>query len=241
MKRVLSVALLLSLLVITCLAEDEKCTLDQHIPFGVIVAANKEEISVPIYTTNGEQNTMYQAVPGTICQILNSDLDAGLYQVRFFTNNGELIGNLDEKHLIQMTVSDMILAMSESETAEYMQLFLVTSPIEEIGIPESPGTVISASVLYTTKPSRRTPALVPAPATPKPTGSATVQVRATPTPTPAATARTYTYILNTSTKKFHYSSCGSVKTMKARNKRSYTGTRQQVISMGYSPCQKCKP
>lgn len=50
-----------------------------------------------------------------------------------------------------------------------------------------------------------------------------------------------TYILNTNTKKFHYPSCGSVKQMKESNKRSYTGSRDDVIAMGYVPCKKCNP
>ena len=50
-----------------------------------------------------------------------------------------------------------------------------------------------------------------------------------------------TYILNTNTKKFHYPSCGSVKQMKESNKQSYTGSRDDVIAMGYVPCKKCNP
>lgn len=50
-----------------------------------------------------------------------------------------------------------------------------------------------------------------------------------------------TYILNTNTKKFHYPSCSSVKKMKDKNKREYSGTRDEVIAMGYDPCQNCNP
>lgn len=50
-----------------------------------------------------------------------------------------------------------------------------------------------------------------------------------------------TYILNTNTHKFHKPSCGSVKKMKEKNKKSYTGTRNEVISMGYVPCKNCNP
>lgn len=49
------------------------------------------------------------------------------------------------------------------------------------------------------------------------------------------------YILNTNTMKFHYPTCRSVKQMKDKNKQEYTGTRDEVISHGYSPCQICKP
>lgn len=49
------------------------------------------------------------------------------------------------------------------------------------------------------------------------------------------------YVLNTNTKKFHYPSCRSVDQMKEKNKQNYTGTRDEVISMGYDPCKSCNP
>ncbi|MBU5463002.1 DNA/RNA non-specific endonuclease [Lachnoclostridium sp. MSJ-17] len=50
-----------------------------------------------------------------------------------------------------------------------------------------------------------------------------------------------TYVLNTNTKKFHYPDCDSVNKMKEKNKELFTGSRDEVISMGYSPCGKCNP
>lgn len=50
-----------------------------------------------------------------------------------------------------------------------------------------------------------------------------------------------TYTLNTNTKKFHYPSCGSAGRISAKNKGSFTGTRDELISMGYSPCGNCDP
>ena len=52
---------------------------------------------------------------------------------------------------------------------------------------------------------------------------------------------TTTYVLNTNTKKFHYPYCDSVNDMKEKNKQEFTGTREEVIGMGYSPCGRCKP
>ena len=49
------------------------------------------------------------------------------------------------------------------------------------------------------------------------------------------------YVLNTNTKKFHLPSCSSVAKMKDSNKQSFTGTRQELIDKGYSPCGKCNP
>lgn len=49
------------------------------------------------------------------------------------------------------------------------------------------------------------------------------------------------YILNTNTRKFHYPGCRSVKQMAEENKQLYTGSREEVIAMGYDPCGNCNP
>lgn len=49
------------------------------------------------------------------------------------------------------------------------------------------------------------------------------------------------YVLNTNTKKFHYPDCRSVKKMKDKNRKDYTGTRDEVIEMGFVPCKNCNP
>ena len=50
-----------------------------------------------------------------------------------------------------------------------------------------------------------------------------------------------TYILNTNTHKFHYPSCSSVGDMKESNKKTYTGSRDDLIAQGYDPCGRCNP
>ena len=50
-----------------------------------------------------------------------------------------------------------------------------------------------------------------------------------------------TYILNTNTKKFHYPYCKSVKSMKDKNKRETTQSRDEIIRQGYDPCKNCNP
>lgn len=64
-----------------------------------------------------------------------------------------------------------------------------------------------------------------------------------PTPVIPSTPEqnTYTYVLNTNTKKFHYSSCSSVKTIKEHNYGTFEGTRDEVIAQGYEPCGRCHP
>ena len=58
---------------------------------------------------------------------------------------------------------------------------------------------------------------------------------------PENTGNVYDFVLNKNSKKFHYDWCGSVKKMKDSNKKFVTGTRNEVISMGYDPCQNCNP
>lgn len=82
--------------------------------------------------------------------------------------------------------------------------------------------------------------------TPSPTPEPTpelVAIEAAPTAKeePVTRAMEKTYILNTNTGKFHKPSCSSVKEMKDYNKQEFTGTRDEVIAMGYQPCGKCKP
>lgn len=64
-----------------------------------------------------------------------------------------------------------------------------------------------------------------------------------PAPTPAPTPQTADpdYILNLNTGKFHYPSCESVDQMNESNKLPFSGSRDQVVQRGYSPCQKCQP
>lgn len=50
-----------------------------------------------------------------------------------------------------------------------------------------------------------------------------------------------TYVLNTNTKKFHYSDCYSVDQMKDKNKLIEETTRENLIERGYDPCGNCNP
>lgn len=58
---------------------------------------------------------------------------------------------------------------------------------------------------------------------------------------PVDTGKESTYILNTSSRKFHKPDCGSVDTISPSNKKSYTGTWEELINQGYEACGKCKP
>lgn len=49
------------------------------------------------------------------------------------------------------------------------------------------------------------------------------------------------YVLNTNTGKFHYPYCDSIRDMAEHNKLFYSGSREDVIAMGYVPCKRCNP
>ena len=102
-----------------------------------------------------------------------------------------------------------------------------------------------------------TPEPTPQP-TPQPTPEPTPQPTPQPTPEPTPNkddgssqenndvpspdrSSVRDYVINTNTKKFHYPSCNSVEDIKPENRWDYSGTREEIIEMGYVPCKKCKP
>ena len=76
--------------------------------------------------------------------------------------------------------------------------------------------------------------------TPAPTETPAAVAPASPAPTESQ-PQGQTYVLNTNTRKFHNPSCSSVKKIKDGNRQDYTGSRDDVIAMGYEPCKKCNP
>ena len=61
---------------------------------------------------------------------------------------------------------------------------------------------------------------------------------------PAATAtpaQSGSYIININSGVFHKPTCISVAKMSEKNKKAYTGNRQDLISQGYQPCHICNP
>lgn len=83
-------------------------------------------------------------------------------------------------------------------------------------------------------------------ATADPTTEATTEATTEPPAEPTTEATEEepignTYILNTNTKKFHYPSCSSAKETKENNKKTFIGTRDEVIAKGYKACGRCHP
>lgn len=49
------------------------------------------------------------------------------------------------------------------------------------------------------------------------------------------------FVINTNTRKFHKPECNSVTKMNAKNKKEFTGRREELIAEGYEPCGNCRP
>ena len=77
--------------------------------------------------------------------------------------------------------------------------------------------------------------------TPAPQPETDTAVQITPESSAPQESQETTYVLNTNTMKFHYPTCSSVDDMKEKNKQIYTGSRDEVINMGYVPCKRCNP
>lgn len=109
---------------------------------------------------------------------------------------------------------------------------------EQTATPEATVEPTSTPEPTATPAPTSTPTPTPEPtSTPAPTPEPTIEPVIERAPVPVGTD----YILNTNTKKFHYTDCRSVKQMKEKNKKYYTGTREECIGMGYDPCGNCKP
>jgi len=82
----------------------------------------------------------------------------------------------------------------------------------------------------TTKPSTQAPVVQ----------TKTPQISTTKAPT-ITVSNEQTYVLNTNTHKFHKPSCSYVDQITAANKQDFTGSRDDLIAQGYSPCKRCNP
>jgi hypothetical protein len=86
-----------------------------------------------------------------------------------------------------------------------------------------------------TNPPESDPPVTPPPATDPPATNPPA------TDPPADTPQGTDYILNTNSHKFHYPDCHSAAKISQKNKAYYTGTREELIAQGYSPCGNCDP
>ena len=58
---------------------------------------------------------------------------------------------------------------------------------------------------------------------------------------PATEDSAVDYIINKNSGLFHEPDCGAVENMNPKNKLEYSGTKEELIEQGYTPCGWCKP
>lgn len=54
-------------------------------------------------------------------------------------------------------------------------------------------------------------------------------------------AKAQSYILNTGSHKFHKPDCNGAKQISAKNRKEYSGSKDELLKSGYSPCSICNP
>lgn len=72
-------------------------------------------------------------------------------------------------------------------------------------------------------------------------GSGSGSTSANASDTASSSAEQHDYILNVKNKKFHLPTCSAVNDIAAANRQDFTGTRDELIAKGYSPCGICNP
>lgn len=73
------------------------------------------------------------------------------------------------------------------------------------------------------------------------TGRSSLAENTANTANKANTAKTQSYILNTGSHKFHKPECNGAKQISAKNRKEYSGSKEELLKSGYSPCSICNP
>lgn len=73
------------------------------------------------------------------------------------------------------------------------------------------------------------------------TGRSSLAENTADTANKANTAKAQSYILNTGSHKFHKPECNGAKQISAKNRKEYSGSKEELLKSGYSPCSICNP
>lgn len=73
------------------------------------------------------------------------------------------------------------------------------------------------------------------------TGRSSLAENTADTANKANTAKAQSYILNTGSHKFHKPECNGAKQISAKNRKKYSGSKEDLLKSGYSPCSICNP
>lgn len=228
MKKLIS-ALLIITMMCCCpfaLADQLTDSLNEAVPFGIVHSDRTSELLV--YSSPAVRNSIGRLNDYQLCAILSTKEANGIlwYEIRYVSNNSFKEGYVRSEVFYQFTLSGLITITADSSVAETLRALSSAAKADPF---------VSAT---------KTPTATPkATATPKPTAkpTATPRVRATakPSATPASSRKRY--VLNTKTMKFHLPGCSEVNRITDENRKNTTTTRESLIELGYTPCQKCNP
>ena len=209
----LMAVLMLSGIAAVALSDDTTASFEQPVPFGV--AHSEDGSDIPVYRKPSGGRASGALHDYQICAVVSTERLNGVswYRVNYFDDTGaEVSGYVAENDFFQLTVAGMIAAMADPDFAAYIQRF---SGVSTSAAFVTPGETVTRS------------------------NSAAAADR--PEETEAPAARQETYVLNTHTMRFHLPTCNGVPDIKPENRQDFTGTRDEVVSMGYSPCGRCHP
>ncbi len=130
----------------------------------------------------------------------------------------------------------------ESTTAETTLVAVVeTTTAAPETTTVAPETTTAAPETTTAAPETTTAPPETTTAAPETTTAAPETTTVAVETTTAASVSTTTYVLNTNTMKFHRPTCRYVSQIHDENRWDYTGSRADIIAMGYEPCKVCDP
>lgn len=175
------------------------------------VADHALEYYQQMFSSDDEVHAVWNVTLGTMTSI-RTGVGCLFVETHEYVDGEE---NDAEKLFSGKVLSEKVVNISTGEVSD------VNS--EDVSDSAASALPIAAGIAGATSP----PIMTEAPATPAPTQK----------PVPAETS----YVLNTSTMKFHSPGCRDVGKINAGNRQDYTGTRDSVIAMGYSPCGHCNP
>ena len=209
----LLIAVLFLVQPVAALSDDTTASFEQPVPFGVAHSEDGSDIDVYRKPSGGRASGALHDYQ--ICAVVSTEKLSGTtwYRINYFDDSGtEVSGYVMENSFYQLTAAGLVAVMSDPQAAAYIQQFS--------------GLAMSANFVTPGESVTR---------------SNTAAAPEQPLETEAPAQRQQSYVLNTNTMKFHYPSCSSVKDIKPSNRQDITGTRDEVVSMGYSPCGRCHP
>jgi hypothetical protein len=142
-----------------------------------------------------------------------------------------------KRQVLFAMILSLLLAGTACGKSEVESTILTESPAETVPVTTQ---AVPTTQLAETEPETE-PLTEPTEPSTDSVDETTELAEETTVPEESTTGNQRDYVLNTNSKKFHYSDCSSVNQMKESNCADFHGTREEVIAKGYDPCGRCKP